>query len=292
MKRSQGVASVQAVDVRVSLIHATWFSPSGPRALRDRWLEAASSPELVEYVVGMDDTDVTAIAETASELRAIGPAHPDTATAVRNWNSAAALSSGDMLFVISDDLHPSPGWDDRLRSLVRDRTPREEAFAMVPGTLIDPPEPAVTRGRMRLMRPWLPHPVVSRAFYDRFGLFDPHFEGVYCDNDLTLRAYWNAYIIDARQHIICIDRPRHTGPDARLHGSGARQRGWEILSAKWPFWRRTGRIHLIRASRGRFSRGRWARVRASANRTLTLSLVPAALAESALRSLVRSLLRL
>ena len=44
----------------------------------------------------------------------------------------------------------------------------------------------------------LRHPVVSHAFYARHGLFSPSYDGLYCDKDLTTRAFWRAVILDGR----------------------------------------------------------------------------------------------
>ena len=44
----------------------------------------------------------------------------------------------------------------------------------------------------------LRHPVVSRRFYSRYGSFSPAFRGVFCDNDLSIRAFRSAIIIDGR----------------------------------------------------------------------------------------------
>jgi hypothetical protein len=107
-------------------------------------------------------------------------------TAVRNWNAAAAAAEGDLLVVIADDLFPPPGWDQALIEMTGRLDPTRTPFVV---KVADSPRPADV-----LLR----HPVVSRAFYTRFGLFSPAYRGVYCDNDFTTRAFWRSVILDGR----------------------------------------------------------------------------------------------
>lgn len=172
--------------ITISLLHATYRSPTGPRHHRDAWLSLAQTPERIEYIVAMDDSDRPAITDTEGMMRAVNTPRDTFSTAVQNWNSAATLASGDLLFVISDDLHPSPGWDVQLDALVGQRNPIAEDFAL---KIQDSPSPFHTTLR---------HPVISRKFYERFGLFDDSFRGVFCDNDITLRALLYSQIVDGR----------------------------------------------------------------------------------------------
>lgn len=170
----------------ISLLHATYRSPIGPLRHRDAWLSLAESPGRIEYIAAMDDSDRSAIAETEGILRAINHPRDTLSTAVQNWNSAAELSSGDLLLVISDDLLPGPGWDAQIEALVVSHDPTANDFAI---KVQDSPTASDTTLR---------HPLVSRRFYERFGLFDDSFRGVFCDNDITLRALLYSKILDGR----------------------------------------------------------------------------------------------
>jgi hypothetical protein len=172
--------------LKISLLHATYFSDCTPLAHRDRWLAEAAEPSHVDYVVAMNEEDSRAIETTKSITRAVSAPQDHYSTAVQNWNAAAELAVGDLLFVISDDLNPPHGWDAALRALVDRHNPVTETFAV---KVQDSPNPADTTLR---------HPLISRAFYNDFGLFDPEFRGVFCDNDITIRAYLFSRTVDGR----------------------------------------------------------------------------------------------
>ena len=171
---------------RISLLHATYKRAGGPLEVRDAWLGRAADPDSVEYVVAMDADDAATLALTDAVPRLVNPAGAGEVTAVRNWNAAAAAATGDLLLVIADDLFPPYGWDRTLVDLIGRLDPTETPFAV---KLADDPRPNDV-----LLR----HPVVSRAFYRRFGLFSPSYQGVYCDNDFTVRAFWRSVILDGR----------------------------------------------------------------------------------------------
>ena len=169
----------------IALLHATYRRPGGVRPLRDAWLERADRADLVDYIVAMDGDD-PAVAETGGWHRVVGPPSDGTVSAVRNWNAAAASSAADLLIVLADDLFPQLGWDTALRRVLHGWDARSVAFAV---KITDSPSPIDT-----LLR----HPVVSRRFYDTLGLFAPQLRGVYCDDEITRRAYWRALVLDGR----------------------------------------------------------------------------------------------
>jgi len=173
--------------MKISLLHATYFSAQSPTDHRDIWLATAYDSSRVSYVVAMDETDEVAVSQTAGLQRVVTSPPDDYSSAVQNWNAAAEMAGGDLLFVISDDLHPFPGWDHALETLCADLNPLATDFVL---KVRDSPNTADTTLR---------HPVVSRRFYESFGLFDPNFRGVYCDNDITMRAFLLSQIVDARQ---------------------------------------------------------------------------------------------
>lgn len=194
--------------VTISLLHATYRAGHSALGVRGAWLSEAAVKSRVEHIFALDANDAASMAATQGFRRVVGAPRPGRVTAVRNWNAAASVASGDLLFVIADDLLPPTGWDVQLSRLMCCLDPRRNAFAV---KVFDggPPEKA----------PLLRHPVVSRAFYSRFGLFDPRYDGVYCDNDLSKRAFWRAVIIDGREM-----RLQHCHPDAGAERSESHQR--------------------------------------------------------------------
>lgn len=170
----------------ISLLHATYLSDANPLDHRDHWLDRADFPSRIEYVVAMNEEDHRAVASTQGATRIVSRPQDKYSTAVQNWNAAARAAQGELLFVISDDLHPPQGWDTAIEALVERHDPLVEDFAI---KIQDSPSDLDT-----LLR----HPIISRAFYESFGLFDPDFRGVFCDNDITMRAYLSSRILDGR----------------------------------------------------------------------------------------------
>ena len=210
--------------------------------MKQAWLDAAVDPSTIECVFAMDDDDADSLRATTKDLRAVNSGGMGV-TSVRNWNAAAAMATGDLLVVVADDLFPPPGWDRTLQDLVSGLDPRQHAFAIKLG---DSPEDNRSRRwpMSRLPSPLLRHPAVSRAHYTKLGLFSPKFSGVFCDNDITLRAFWKAVILDGRALGL---NHRHPTLDAGYCRSDSQrlvntateyQRGKETFRDLWPRWRR------------------------------------------------------
>ena len=153
-------------------------------------------------------------------------------SAVRNWNSAAAASRGALLFVIADDLEPAADWDMTLRTIVGTLDPQKFPFAI-----------GLADDRGTLMR----HPVISRRFYSQLGLFAPEFTGVYCDTEITLRAYNKAVVLNGQRLSLLHRRPNNTDgfqwseSQTRLNAPEEYEIGLRILLDKWGRVRRATR---------------------------------------------------
>lgn len=224
---------------RISLLHATFHRQPGPLEVKLAWLAAADRTELVEYVIAMDADDDSTMEETRGHLRAVSPPGNGQVTSVRNWNAAAAVASGDLLMVIADDLFPPEGWDTTLVEMISSLDPDETAFALKIG---DSPHPDDT-----LLR----HPVVSRAFYQQHGLFSPNYRGVYCDDDITRRAFWRSMVLDGRALQL---EHRHPELDKSLPVSESQrrinsvdeyERGLAMFTASWSRRQRDTPILLV-----------------------------------------------
>lgn len=217
----------QSTTVTISLLHATYHREGGPLAVRDAWLARADQPETVEYVVALDDDDAVALAQTGDCVRAVSR-QTRSVSAVRNWNAAAQVSSGSILVVIADDLLPRQGWDTGLRDVVGGLDPDRDDFAI---------KVSDSDGRPDLL---LRHPIVSRGYYRKFGLFSCAFTGVYCDDDLTRRALWRSVILDGRQvrvdheHPPTEDIPALSVSQRRVNASEEYRVGYQRFCARWP----------------------------------------------------------
>jgi hypothetical protein len=192
----------------------------------------------------MDADDSGSLRETEGHKRVVGEPQSNHVTAVRNWNAAAVAATGDLLFVVADDLFPHAGWDTALRRLVEPIDPDRIAFAV---KISDS-----SAADDVLMR----HPIVSREFYRRHGLFCPEYRGVYCDNDITLRAFWSAVILDGRSIEFV---HRHPAVDAEIRPSDSQDRinavheyeqARALHERRWSRRRRSPRVRLMSVNPG------------------------------------------
>jgi hypothetical protein len=224
---------------KISILHATFRSQSGPVSIKETWLQRAERPELIEYVFAMDADDEATVSETEGHHRVVGSPGDGQVTAVRNWNAAAAAtSSGDILMVIADDLLPPQAWDTTLVTMIGSLDASTVAFAI---KVTDSPYENDT-----LLR----HPIVSRAFYQRYGLFSSGYRGVFCDNDITVRAFWHSVILDGRSMILEHQHPAFNTSEVWSESQRSintpfdYQRGRELFEATWSLRQRLARRHL------------------------------------------------
>jgi hypothetical protein len=216
----------------ISLLHATYRAGRTAIALRESWFRAAGSPDDIEHIFALDADDELSLSATDDYFRIVNPPSPDRVSAVRNWNSAAAASRGALLVVIADDLEPVPDWDATLRGIVGTLDPHKFPFTV-----------GLADDRGSLMR----HPVISRCFYTQFGLFAPEFSGVYCDYDITFRAFNEAVVLDGRELSLLHQRPNNTEgfewteSQTRLNAPEEYETGRRILLDKWNRVRRSTR---------------------------------------------------
>lgn len=211
----------------ISLLHATYHRAGGPLEVRDVWLRRADRPDDVEYVVAIDEGDLLAISQTEGCTRVVSP-RTVSVSAVRNWNAAAGAASGSLLVVIADDLVPREGWDTGLREVVGSLDPDHDHFVIKVSDKDGQPD--------LLLR----HPVVSRGYYTRFGLFSVAFTGVYCDDDLTRRALLRSVILDGRQVRVDHEHPPNEDHAAlsvsqrRINGDEEYRVGYGRFCLRWP----------------------------------------------------------
>lgn len=224
---------------RISILHATYHREGGVDEIIDAWLGTAQRPDLIDYVLAHDDDDPVSTRH-ASVVTVAHPADPDWSTAVRNWNAAAAVATGDLLLAIADDLHPTVGWDDHLRRLSAGLDPTVVAYTIKIG---DSPRPGDVQLR---------HPVLSRRYYERFGLYDQRFHGLGCGMDLTRRAFWNSLIIDGRDLRVEHRHPSRDRPipasrsQRRQNRDEEKQHALELLGT-WPRWKPMATVVLLPA---------------------------------------------
>jgi len=82
--------------------------------------------------------------------------------------------------------------------------------------------------------------VLSRAYYDRYGLWYPGYDGYLVDNDFTLCAHRRNVIVDGRALRFEHRHPLHGGTKSESHVriEATRDAGRELLGQRWPMWKR------------------------------------------------------
>jgi Glycosyl transferase family 2 len=217
-----------------SLLHATYHAGQAAEAVRDAWIETADQPENVEHLFACDEDDPVSMARTAIRAGVVGASLPGRVTAVRNWNAAAAASTGDILVVIADDLRPPQGWDTMLLRVIVDLDPKRAAFVV---NVRDGDEP-----RDGLIR----HPVVSRHYYEKYGLFESQYDGIGVDNDFTLAAFRRGVVIDGRSIVLDHQHPTRGAEPSQSHrtmnATDSQLAGKALFARRWPTYKR----HLFR----------------------------------------------
>lgn len=209
---------------KISLLHATRNTPARALITKQIWLERAKNPENVEHIFGIQSDDTESNLAFGEEDVANSVPPPDWASSsVANWNAAAAISTGDILVVIADDLTPPQGWDEELQKLPAGK---EEWACYVPDSLRDD-------GLMC-------HPVLSRALYNKRGyVFHPNYYGVFCDNDFTTRTQLEAPIMQVKglkwQHDHPMNGTRPVDAIVDLQNSEtAYKYGVNVFVSHWP----------------------------------------------------------
>jgi hypothetical protein len=87
---------------------------------------------------------------------------------VANWNTAAALSTGEILLVIADDLTPPQGWDEQVEKLPAGD---KEWACYVPDTVRSDGlmcHPILSRAALQQARICFPSRVFRRLLRQRF----------------------------------------------------------------------------------------------------------------------------
>ena len=226
---------------RYSLLHATFRAGEQAVRVRDEWLCRAHNPGAVEHLFAYDaDDEISAGTGDIVATGVCGLSGARHVTAVHNWNAAAAAARGEILVVIADDLRPMNGWDSEPDRVIGSLAPDSAEFVV---KITDDLRPHDT-----LIR----HPVVSRAYFQRRGLWDPRYTGYGVDNAFTLTAHLAGLVIDGRSvqfhHARSDSDQGITESQRRMRADGASARQFESLV---PRCKRYHRRNDVKVRRGR-----------------------------------------
>ena len=152
------------------------------------------------------------------------------------------MATGNLLFVIADDLYPAEeGWDDALEAIANEHDPSKVSYII---KIADSSSARDTKLR---------HPVVSRKYFDRNGLWNGRYRGMYVDTDLTLRAFWKSAILDGRairfKHVHPTQVRNTTETLSFIQGNDKAEYafGLEQFNKSWPKFAQKTRVYLISA---------------------------------------------
>lgn len=192
--------------MKISLVHASYKSSLMSLKVRNKWFESASNPEKIEHCLGFEENDesilgaygVTKSTKTGFSSDGLTKfsttKKESTPSAIRNWNAAASLASGEILVVIADDLIPEPGWDLEILKLTN-FNPNELSRIWKVTDYRCSKKHEYPNGDVFLPR----HPIITRHFYAQNNfIFDPRFLGVGVDDHLLLSGLQKKIFFDAR----------------------------------------------------------------------------------------------
>ena len=201
-----------------SILHPT-ARPEKWRAVYDAWLDAAVDKECFEYILCVDTrwgfpskADFEKrfpLTCTPPELLPFAEGNVSPLTVVWNEgrrcyvdavNTAANVSTGDILIVIADDQFPCEAWDVKLlQAIAEDRkclSLRSSHRAMQFVVEVDTGTPNEHERKI------MPMPILSRGHYDSLGhVFFPKYESMFADNDFCEQARFTGVVIDARKRL-------------------------------------------------------------------------------------------
>lgn len=183
-----------------SIIHATLGRPQQALGIREMWLSRARHPENVEYVFGVHSFDEKSV----KMLRGFKHSVTDQKGPGWNYDTAAGISTGDIIIQAQDDCYPPDGWDEALLSIIGD-TSKPVFVAVNDGHRTD---------RLSV------NTIMTRSYMERKAKRDPGENGffhrgyatIYPDTENSFRAIQDGLsgeceYIDAPQFLLYHDHP-------------------------------------------------------------------------------------
>jgi hypothetical protein len=199
-----------------SLIHPSRQRLDRAEAAMREWRGNAGGRHPIEYFLSVDedDTDLEGYRDLAArmQVRLVVGTNRSLVDAV---NRAAALTSGDLLIVVSDDFGCPTHWDDALAEVAGTR--RDMAIQIHDGSSAN----------------CLTLPIVGRALYERLGyLYYPGYFSMFADDDLTSVARSLGVLCEA--HHLQFPHRHYSFGLAEIDATYARQ---NALDKWWAGWR-------------------------------------------------------
>lgn len=211
----------------ISLCHTTARLPEGWKKAMDLWFRRCDHPELIEYILGIDEGEEFPDLEGSGYLglfpRVAVVVNRGRKCAVDGWNATAMQATGQLLITVADDWYPCEHWDTELLRLI----PNLDGEYVVK---------VETGGDSEL----LTFSIVTRVYFDRLtreygyqgGFFYPEYISMYADNEFTDLAQRDRVILDGTNLTFEHDHPLYTGAEMDdIHKRQHRPEAFEVGEA-------------------------------------------------------------
>ncbi len=171
--------------------------------MREAWFESADHPDSIEHCLAFEESDTEVIQEFGIELpnkifskdgksKCVSTSPESDSSAIRNWNAAASIASGKILFLIADDTIPFRGWDSEVTKIFSGLDNERPYFLKISDNRCTP------QNEEDGLLPR--HPILNRKMYEKFGwVFNPKFSGGGADDELLIVGIRDNCLVDARQ---------------------------------------------------------------------------------------------
>jgi hypothetical protein len=172
--------------------------------VRDEWFSRAKYPDRIEHCLGFEKNDkgirsAYGIPNSSDQgqskdkkTKYITTESLATSSAVRNWNGAAQMSTGEFILLIADDLVPNFEWDLNIEKFISSNCFKDGILKFTDDRFTSL---ANIHNDTLLPR----HPGFLRETYNELGyVFDYNFDSTGPDFDLLIYALANGCLRDAR----------------------------------------------------------------------------------------------
>ena len=178
-------------NFNISIVHPT-CRPEIARETREKWLDLASDPDSIEYLLCIDSDctkspETRVIKENSKEFlyplingKSVGP--------VRKANFASQNSTSNCILFAADDLSPGRNWDYDIKNCTNWDN---DVVLRIPDN---------TEETQQKLHPYLiVNPVISRQRYQKFGyFFHPKFFATFSDNFFSFLAHKDDVVVDEK----------------------------------------------------------------------------------------------
>jgi glycosyltransferase involved in cell wall biosynthesis len=158
---------------RFSIIHPSLGRPDQAVETARLWLSTAKHGYDIQYIVSLNSTDATRSQYLTkfSELPGVIIVTSEATNMVAASNVGAKEATGDILVLVSDDMHPLWHWDDQVAAE------------------FDPDYATVLQVHDGIRNDIVTLPIMNRAAYKKLGyMYHPSYLSMYADNDLAETA--------------------------------------------------------------------------------------------------------